>query len=262
MSKISLQMYTMRNLTKTIEGLEETVGKLADIGFENLQYTIPKTFDAKEVKRIFDANKIKNDSVFSPWLRLEEDFSKVISECELFETDHVRIESLPNALATTAAGYKAFAHALGELAEPYKKKGIKILYHFHAFEFIRFGDTTGIEIFLKETDPEVIGIIPDTHWVHSGGKNICDFFEKYKDRYDYMHAKDFGIGTVGPTWESRPIEFAPVGEGNLDWIPIIDVCKKNNVKIFAIEQDDCYGKDPFECVKTSFNNLKKFGVDD
>ena len=262
MSKISLQMYTMRNLTQTIEDLKETVGKLADIGFENLQYTIPKTFDAKEVKRIFDANKIKNDSVFSPWLRLEEDFSKVVSECEMFETDHVRIESLPNALATTAAGYKTFAHALGELAEPYKKKGIKILYHFHAFEFIRFGDTTGIEIFLKETDPEVIQIIPDTHWVHSGGKDICDFFEKYKDRYDYMHAKDYDMGLKNGALEARGVQFAPVGEGNINWEPVIYLCKKNNVKSYAIEQDSCYGRDAFDCVKSSFDYLKSMGVDD
>jgi len=30
--------------------------------------------------------------------------------------------------------------------------------------------------------------------------------------------------------------------------------------MYVIEQDDCYGKDPFECVETSFKNLNKFGV--
>ena len=262
MSKISLQMFTMRDYTKTMADLDETVGKLSDIGFEMLQYSIPGDFDHREVKKIFDSHNMKNDSVFTPWLRLEEDYKKVVEQCEIFETDHVRIESLPNALATTAAGYKLFAHSLNELAAGYKKHGIKILYHFHAFEFIRFGDTTGIEIFLDETDKDLIQIIPDTHWIHSGGKSILGFLEKYKDRYDYIHTEDFAISKIGPTWEARPVEFAPVGGGNLEWQPIIDLCKKNNIKSYAIEQDDCYGKDPFECVKTSFENLKKLGVDE
>lgn len=262
MSKISLQMYTLREHTKTLGDLENTLGRLKEIGFENLQYSVPGTFDAKEVIKLFEAAQMKNDSVFCPWLQLEEKAGEMIEQAQMFGTKYLRIESLPNALATTAAGYKAFAHSLNELAQPYKKAGMKILYHFHAFEFIRFGNTTGIEIFLAETDPEVIQLNPDTHWIHSGGRNICGFLEKYKDRYDYIHTKDFGIGTIGPTWESRPIIFAPVGEGNLEWEPIIALCKKNGVQIYAIEQDECYGADPFVCVKTSFENLKRLGVDE
>ena len=54
MSKISLQMFTMRDYTKTMKDLEETIGKLSDIGFRMLQYSIPGNYDAKEVKKIFD----------------------------------------------------------------------------------------------------------------------------------------------------------------------------------------------------------------
>ena len=155
-----------------------------------------------------------------------------------------------------------FAHYLNESTADLKKLGKKLLYHFHAFEFVRFGNTTGIEILLSESDPEVVQIIPDTHWIHSGGKSVTDFLEKYKDRYDYVHTKDFAIGEMGATWEARPIKFAPVGEGNLDWKNIIDICKSNNVISYAIEQDDCYGRDPFDCVKSSFNYLKAMGVDE
>lgn len=262
MSKISLQMYTLRNYTTNMEDLDRTLSKLKEIGFEMLQYSIPGHFDPKEVKKLFDKYNMRNDSVFCPCLFLEEKASDVVAQCEMFDTDYVRIESLPAGLATTAAGYKMFAHYLNEVTKELKKNGKKLLYHFHAFEFIRFGDTTGIEILLNESDPEVVQIIPDTHWIHSGGKSITDFLTKYKDRYDYVHTKDFAIGQIGATWEARPIEFAPVGEGNLDWKPIIDLCKSNNVKSFAIEQDDCYGKDEFLCVKSSFDFLKKMGVDE
>lgn len=262
MEKISLQMYTMRERTKTIDDLKKTVQKLSEIGFDTLQYTIPESFHAKEVKSIFDEFGIKNDSVFCPHLKIEEKMETILSQCSLFETKYVRTDSITAGLTEYAAGYKAFAHYLNEAAKPFSKHGIKLLYHFHAFEFKRFGDKTGIDIILSETDPEYIQIIPDTHWIHSGGKNVVEFLEKYKDRYDYIHAKDFGIGVNRDILESRPIEICPVGEGNLNWKPIIEFCKSKGVLSYAIEQDCCYGRDEFECVKSSYDFLKKMGVGD
>lgn len=262
MNRISLQMFTMRDFTSTANDLERTVERLSRIGFEMLQYSIPKTIDAKEVKKIFDKNNMKNDSVFCSVLELEERCAEILEQCELFDTNFVRIDSIPRGLTNSAAGYKMFARYLNEAAAELKRHGRKLLYHFHAFEFIRFNDTTGIEIILSETDPEAIEIIPDTHWIQSGGKSPKEFLEQYKNRYTYVHTKDFAISEMGDTWESRPICFAPVGEGNLNWSEILEVCKNNSVKSYAIEQDDCYGRDPFDCVESSFNYLMKMGVND
>ena len=260
MNKISLQMYTMRDFTKTLSELDETVYKLKEIGFDMLQYSIPKTFDAKDVKKIFDEHKMKNDSVFCASLEIEERTNEILRQCELFETDYVRVDSMPPSLASTPAGYKMYAHYLNEAGAELKKHSKKLLYHFHAFEFIKFNDVTGIEIFLNETDPELVELIPDTHWVQAGGKNPTDFFEKYKNRYTYMHAKDFVVSPRSELLEDHAARFAPVGEGVLDWEGILKVCKANNVKSYAIEQDNCYGRCPFECVKSSFDFLEKMGV--
>ena len=262
MGKISLQMYTMRAHTQTLSDLEKTIEKLAEIGFKMLQYSIPEAYDAKAVYDIFEKNGITNDSVFTPFLKIEENTKTILEQCELFQTDYVRIDSMPKDLSDSPAGYKMYAHCLNEAAAELKKHGKKLLYHFHAFEFIRFGNETANDNFLKESDPEVIQIIPDTHWIHSGGKSVTEFLTKYKDRYDYIHAKDFGISKREGIFESRPICFAPVGEGNLDWKPIIDLAKSNGVKSYAIEQDDCYGRDPFDCVKSSYNFLRQIGAED
>lgn len=260
MNKISLQMYTMREHTGSMASLESTVEKLADIGFKTLQYSVPESFDVAQVKAIFDRFGIQNDSVYSDALALEENAGKVLSQCELFDTKYVRLDSIPVGLTSSEAGYKMYAHYLNDVAKEYKKQGVKLLYHFHAFEFIRFGNTTGIEIILAETDPEVIQIIPDTHWIHSGGRNVSCFLETYKDRYDYVHFKDFGIASREETLEARPILYAPVGEGNLEWDDIIAVCKKNGVKSYAIEQDKCNGRNAFDCVASSFRFMKNAGI--
>lgn len=153
MSKISLQMYTMREHTKTLEDLDNCLGRLSEIGFDMVQYSIPPHYNSKEVKKIFDKHNMANDSIFCSWLCIEDTMNKIISDCELFNTKYVRCESITNGLTTHANGYKCYAHYLNEACSKFKKHGIKLLYHFHAFEFKRFGDLTGIEIMLKETDP-------------------------------------------------------------------------------------------------------------
>ena len=262
MNKISLQMYTLREFTKTPADLAKTLERLREIGFEWVQFTIPTTWDAHLTKRIFDDAGLRDDSVFCSCLDLEERTSEIIAQSDLFGTDFIRMDSIPGGLSGTAAGYKMFAHYLNEVGAAYKSAGKTLLYHFHAFEFIGLGSTTGIEILLSETDPEILQIIPDTHWIQSGGRDPERFLEKYRDRYQYMHAKDFAIGKMGATWEARPIKFAPVGEGNLDWNGILSACRSNNVLSYAIEQDDCYGRDPFDCVKSSFDFMMKMGVNE
>ena len=260
MGKISLQMYTLRAYTGTMADLEKTLERLRAIGFSTVQYSVPAAFDAAAVRDVFRRTGMANDSVFCPSLALKERARDVLGQCELFGTDRIRTDSIPRGLASDAAGYEMYAHWLNEAAAPYKRAGKKILYHFHTFEFIRFGSETGVDILLKETDPEAVEIIPDTHWIHCGGTSPAAFLDRYRGRYGYVHVKDYAVSPMGAQLEDRPIRFAPVGEGSLDWPEILRVCRDAGVKSYAIEQDDTYGRDPFDCVRASFAFLRAAGV--
>ena len=259
--KISLQMYTLRKYTGTMNDLEMTLAKLSDIGFKTIQYTVGKDFNKREVKGLMQQFGISNDSVFANFRTLKEDAQEILRDCELFETNYVRIASMPAENTGSADGYRAFAQYLSDNSASLKQAGKKLLYHFHAYEFRRFGDLCGIDILMRESDPEVVELIPDTHWIHSGGRDVVPFLEKYKDRFHYIHVKDYMIGERLEKIEYRPIYYAPVGEGNLDWQGILSFCMKKGVESYAIEQDDCYGRDPFDCVASSFRFLKNMGVD-
>ena len=54
--------------------------------------------------------------------------------------------------------------------------------------------------------------------------------------------------------------FAPVMEGNLCWEEILDACQRAKVPYAMVEQDDAYGKDPFEELAVSVRNLKAAGA--
>ena len=54
--------------------------------------------------------------------------------------------------------------------------------------------------------------------------------------------------------------YAPVGSGLLDFGAIISTCEKLGVEYALVEQDDCYGRDPFDCLKESYDYLKSVGL--
>jgi sugar phosphate isomerase/epimerase len=54
--------------------------------------------------------------------------------------------------------------------------------------------------------------------------------------------------------------FAEVGEGNLEWEPILAVCKRAQIEWYLIEQDTCPG-DPFASLGLSLRNLRAMGLD-
>ena len=90
----------------------------------------------------------------------------------------------------------------------------------------------------------------------------------YAGKVDLVHLKDYRIGTLpeeafvarsagdhrewAEAW-SNLVEFAEIGEGNLDWTGIIDAATKGGATHLLIEQDLQYGKDPMVCLGTSRN---------
>jgi sugar phosphate isomerase/epimerase len=52
---------------------------------------------------------------------------------------------------------------------------------------------------------------------------------------------------------------AVVGEGNINFDRVFEKAEAAGTKYMMVEQDKCYGEDPFDCLRRSYNNLKAFG---
>ena len=55
------------------------------------------------------------------------------------------------------------------------------------------------------------------------------------------------------------VQFAEVGEGTLPVAACIEAGLAGGSEYFLVEQDDTYGRDPFESLKISHDNLVKLG---
>ena len=54
----------------------------------------------------------------------------------------------------------------------------------------------------------------------------------------------------------------PVGEGNINFDRVFEKAKAGGCKYMLVEQDDCNGEDPFDCLMRSYQYMKACGFGD
>ena len=260
MSRIGLQMYTLRDYTKTAEDFENTLRRVAEIGLEVLQLTPPGFLGVEATAKLLAKYGLAADSVFAPTGAIVDRVAEIKRDAELLGTDVVRTDSIPDELRHDADGYRRFAERMNAEGRALKSVGLRYIYHFHAFEWINFGDTRGIDILLNETDPSAVMFQPDVFWLTNAGTEPSNSLRMFAGRAFWIHVKDYAIRQLKGKIENVPYYFAPVGTGNLNWKGIIRTADEIGIERFVIEQDMCDG-DAFDAVKLSYDNLRGMGIE-
>ena len=69
-----------------------------------------------------------------------------------------------------------------------------------------------------------------------------------------IHLKDFAYDRFAG--ESK---MAAVGEGNINFDRVFEAAQKAGTRYMLVEQDNCNGEDPFDCLARSYAYLKSKG---
>lgn len=250
---IALQMYTLREFTKTPQDIAKTIKRVKEIGYDAIQASALGPIEPTELKKIVDGEGITICATHVGWQRLKDEPEQVIEEHKILGCNVTAIPSLP-AEYRNEDGYRRFAKEATEVAKRLAEGGLVTAYHNHSFELVRFGKETGLEILYNESDPNYLKAEIDTYWIQHGGGSPEAWINNLKDRQPIIHVKDMLIKEDG-----RTQIMAEVGEGNLNWPGILDACKAANIEWIIVEQDICQ-RDPFESVEISFRNLKEMGL--
>lgn len=198
-------------------------------------------------------------------LDLERDLEKVIAFNKKLGVRYIRDSLMPSCCVNRREGFLEAAQALNHYGELLAREGLKLYYHNHHFEFQRFGDKTGFELLAEATDPRYVGFELDVHWLQRGGQDPIRWIRRLAGRTDLVHLKDYRIRMpdVAPTpallHQEQSIQFAEIGAGTLDMPAIIDASLQSGAVYLPIEQDDTYGRDPFDCLKESVENIRAMG---
>ena len=204
----------------------------------------------------------------------EADFKKMVADAKALNCDMMRIGMLPFTCMGSYEKAVEFAKEAEKYAVMLKEEGIDLYYHNHHMEFIKVDGKYLLDL-LRENAPHM-GFELDTHWIHRGGENPVEFIKKYAGAIRLLHLKDYRIANVempdmtkgfdmkafATAFFDRPVQFSELGLGNLPLKACIEAGLESGAEYFLVEQDDTYGRDPFESLKISHDHLVELGYGD
>ncbi len=256
--QLGAQLYTVREYTKTLDGFAETLKKIADIGYRTVQVSGTCNFEVEWLAEQLAANGLACVITHTAPQRIAAETDAVIREHQTFGCRYIGIGMAPGGMER-GDWYHTFLQAFKPVAQRIAASGGLLMYHNHNIEFARTG--RGREILLDrmigDFAPEELGITLDTYWVQAGGGDPAWWLRKLRGRVPCVHLKDMAFAAGHGLDGAR---MAPVCEGNMNFDAILTAAADAGTAYLLVEQDDCYGEDPFACLKKSFENLKAVGL--
>ena len=246
--RIGAQLYTVRDFCKTEEEFNTSLSKIKNIGYSAIQLSGVGPIPAKRIKEIADSYNLEIMCTHKSITDFTDNLEQVIEDHRIFDCDIVGIGAMPYDYWNRV---EEFIDIINPIAKKLKEAGLQFAYHNHAFEFGKMNGRHKMDYILENTDPEEFKFIVDVYWLAIAGIDPAEFLEKLGDRIAAIHFKDL-------TMEENSAIMAEVMEGNLNWNKIIAACEKIDAKYILVEQDNCQ-RDPFDCLETSYKNLKTKG---
>ncbi|MBO0961611.1 sugar phosphate isomerase/epimerase [Neobacillus sp. MM2021_6] len=280
--KIGVQMMMLKGKVEEL-GAYETMKNVSELGYHAVEVSqIPMTPEnVAELRRAsvdFDIKIAAMSAALEPMLpgapgeTLTSDFDKIVSDCKALDCNFLRIGMLP----LTCMGHKDKIMEFIEKAEAMAHKladhGIELYYHTHHLEFQKYDGVYLLDLIKNNTSK--LGFELDVHWIQRAGENPVEFVKQYAGRISLLHLKDYRIGQMDLSNVdfkdmakffdifTNTIEFAELGEGNLNIKAIVEAGLESGAQYFLVEQDDTYGRDPFECLEISAKHLRELGFGD
>lgn len=274
---IGLQLYSVRDdLASDFEG---TLKKVSEMGYEYVEFAGYYDKSAKEIKEILDKYSLKCISVHQGPAPFFAEGNKIIDfmaelgikYCAIPWYERAKLEYGTPVWDETIENFKKYSAALAQ-------KGIKTLYHNHDFEFDKIDGKCIFDRLYETLDSDILNPQIDTCWVRYAGYDPSEYIEKYADRLDVLHLKDFVCKNLGggpayalidgdgkeipkPSKEDNEFKFVPLGMGRQDFKKILEAAEKTGIHTLIVEQDASVDRPPMEAAEISRRYLKDtFGL--
>ena len=284
MARIGIQLMMLKQHVQE-QGITPVLERVRETGFQVVEVSqIPMTEEnvagmeaARESLGIEVAAISARTSApaGSDELTLANDFDLHVEHAQRLGTSMLRIGMMPLSALASPESFDEFAREVDEYAQRMAAQGLSLSYHNHHLEFARLGEETILDQ-LRRKAPHLRFEI-DCHWVQRGGRDPERTLRDFAGVLDLVHLKDYRIALppaeVIDAWKSGDgepycrfafgdiVEFAEVGQGTLDWAPVIEQAIASGAQHLLIEQDRTYGRDIWDSLASSRAHLVELGFE-
>jgi sugar phosphate isomerase/epimerase len=259
---IGLQLYTIRDAMGI--DVPGSLKKVSDAGYKYVElagYADGKfySYEPLEFKKLVNGLGME---ILSSHTQVEAQ-GVTLENAQKMAEDHAKIGAryciqpwVVEEARTTVDSWKKMVADWNKVGEIMKKNGLQFGYHNHNFEFANVqGKIPYFDILMPELDKNLVTMEIDLFWTTKAGQDPVEIFKKYPGRFQLFHMKDM-YTKEAPFFTTVGVkDFAPVGEGVIDFKRILAAKKIAGMKHLIVEQDLSRDGQPFEDIKTSITNL-------
>ena len=234
--EIGAQFYTVRQQCQNLEDFALSLKKVADIGYRTVQISGTCPYPADWLKENLEKNGLRCV------------LTHVIADHRVFGCHHIGLGWWAFDPEKNMS-YDQWMEIFPPIAKKIAASGHLFMYHNHDQEFKKYEGKLILERLAEALSPEEMGFTLDTFWVQAGGGDPAQWLEKLSGRVPVIHLKDYAYGR----------QMAVVGEGNINFGRVFEKAEAAGTQFMLVEQDDCHGEDPFECLRRSYEYLRSWG---
>ena len=244
---IALQLYSIRHDCE--KDLPGTLKAVAEMGYEGVDFAGYYGCDAPTVRAMLDdlGLKVAGCHTSIPTL-LGDELQKTVEFNRILGNKFLIVPGLPEVYRDSRDAWRTTADLFNDIAAKLKPEGMFTGYHNHHIEFAPMDGELPWDTFFGNTVPEVVMQIDLGNALHGGADPVA-FLKRYPGRARTVHLKEY----------SAADEKALIGDGDVDWAEVFQVCEADSVTEWYIVEYESDAYPPLESVDRCLQALKAMG---
>ena len=242
---IGVQLYSVRHELE--EDFEGTIARLAEMGFEGVEFANYFDHSAEELRSILDDNGL---ACCGTHIYLEDllggSFEETVAFSETLENEYFIVRWIPEERRTDRAAFMKTVEDFNRVAERLAPRGMQVGYHNHDYIFETFDGDLMWDLLAENTRDDVI-LQLDTGHAAGIGQDPVGLLKRHPGRTTTLHAKPY----------SGANEAAVIGEDELDWGQIIETAEEVGGTEWHILEYEVEGVPPLEALDRCLTNFRQ-----
>ena len=250
---LGVQLYTIRNLIKD-DNLLSLLQQIRAIGYEEVElFPVVYKHTERELTSILRRSGLTAASGHFNY----EDFVSKIPYAHRLGLKWMVCPMLPKVQWGSPEGFRRAAAAFNQWGKQCQQHGMRFAFHNHNYEFQDLKGTTGFDILVKETDPELVWLEMDTYWITQAGRDPVLLLNQLGKRVRLLHLKDRKADfPTSQVLDASAEHFTEVGNGTIQWRALLALAQRLGIEHYYVEQDES-DKSPMDSLKISYTFLHK-----
>jgi sugar phosphate isomerase/epimerase len=247
--QVAVQLYTLRDHLTTPEDYQESLQKIAEIGYKSVQVSGPRPISPADIASLCAEKGLVINSSHEDSDLILTDPRQVVENLQAFGCKYTAYPFPRGIDFSSMEAVQRLVRGLDASGRVLAEAGKVLTYHNHAVELQLLDGAPVLEIIYDGTNPKYLQGEIDTYWIHAGGSSPEAWCARLRDRLPLLHIKDYREDADGTA------HFAEIGNGILDFRTIIATAEASGCRWFIVEQDKCPG-DPFDSLEMSFRHIR------